>query len=89
MRNFERYREQSAISHVTNHSSDVSRQDTQHISTSVQQLSATSNVNNSLNQVDSTLDAIENADKPVKIGSSQIGNLYHESMNSVPIVEVI
>jgi methyl-accepting chemotaxis protein len=52
-------------------------------------LSATTNVNNSLNEVDSTLEAIENAEKAMKVGSSQVGDLYDESMNIGTILEVI
>ncbi|MDC5804830.1 methyl-accepting chemotaxis protein [Vibrio europaeus] len=51
--------------------------------------SATTNVNNSLNEVESTLEAIENAEKAMKVGSTQVGELYDESMNIGSILEVI
>jgi methyl-accepting chemotaxis protein len=51
--------------------------------------SATTNVNNSLNEVERTLEAIENAEKAMKIGSTQVGELYDESMNIGSILEVI
>lgn len=100
--------ELSAITHTTNQSSDLLRQEMEQISSSVQQLStstteisqsaadaasftlsATTNVNNSLSEVDSTLEAIENAEKAMKVGSSQVGDLYDESMNIGTILEVI